>query len=135
VTYMVFAYDKDAMDLSRIYSVLEAAIKGNERFAKKPVISFAPDKDEIVLDLKGWDIVLGINSSDYVEKETEELLEHLPAGNNNKRDIIKGSKERLEIVSDDDFDEEHFDDYLLFAEDFAEITGMVLVDPRESAYL
>ena len=133
MSYTVFAFDKNKIDLERIHTLLQPAVKESDRFAARPRLVLSDDGDELVLDLDGWQVVLGVNASGYVAAETQELVKHLPQ-DKDKLEAVRGSTERLEIISDEDYDEQHYDDYLLFLEEFEKVTGMVVVDPREWNY-
>ncbi len=134
MSYTVFAFDRNKIDLERIHTLLQTVVSEAEGFAGRPVLSLNEDGDEMVLDLDGWQIVMGVNSSDYVAAETRGLVEHLPADDKDKLATVRGSAERLEIISDEDYDEAHYEDYQLFIELLERITGMVVVDPREWNY-
>ena len=133
MSYTVFAFDKNKIDLGRIHTFLQTAVKESSRFAARSQLVLSDDGDELVLDFDGWQVVLGVNASEYVESETQELVKHLPP-DEDKLEAIRGSRERLEIISDEDYDEQHYEDYLLLLEELEQIAGMVVVDPRECNY-
>ncbi|MBN2891401.1 MAG: hypothetical protein JXL97_06015 [Bacteroidales bacterium] len=86
--------------------------------------------DSISLTITGWNFGIGMNDSEHVLQESEEIA------NDNVKDhdlyeSIKCCKRRLELGGDPDFDMEYFNDFCFVLEKIESFSNMYTWNPHE----
>ncbi len=133
MSYQAFAYCKESVNIDQVLDTLKTSVLHSKQISYTPKLKKNTD-NEIEITFKNWQLVVGLNSTPQVKDETGNLLIQLP-NDLSRSDILAHSQERLEIVSDIDFDDSHLEDYLALVEGLKNVPGMVVVDPRERSYL
>ena len=81
----------------------------------------------LVVRFGDWSVTIHLNRKEHVAVEAREQAEAL-AKNRPDKEEIAGCGVRLEVVTDDDEDMDHFNDYLILVEKLGELDGAKVLD-------
>lgn len=97
-------------------------------------ISIQSEEEKIIVTIENWKCSIYFNSEPYVIEESKEIVEN---SNQliNDRDSISASPRRFEVICDEDFEMNYFNDYLGIIQELGNLKGARIWEQSQQAFI